>query len=163
MEHAPNVFLDFYSSVHVGRICYLWTLTLCCRLHLVLLPQILLLQIPSDLVWLWTIQFSITRSWILPRGLIRLPLSLRLAYTLRIVFMHLKLNFSLLCFIDVLTYNFRACDLAKQAFDEAIAELDSLGEESYKDSTLIMQLLRDNLTLWTSDLPGEGGMSCCKQ
>ena len=39
----------------------------------------------------------------------------------------------------------------KQAFDEAIAELDTLNEESYKDSTLIMQLLRDNLTLWTSD------------
>jgi hypothetical protein len=46
----------------------------------------------------------------------------------------------------------RACHLAKQAFDEAIAELDTLGEESYKDSTLIMQLLRDNLTLWTSDM-----------
>lgn len=40
-----------------------------------------------------------------------------------------------------------------QAFDEAISELDTLGEESYKDSTLIMQLLRDNLTLWTSDVP----------
>nr|GEW97820.1 14-3-3-like protein GF14 iota [Tanacetum cinerariifolium] len=51
----------------------------------------------------------------------------------------------------------RACHLAKQAFDEAIAELDSLSEESYKDSTLIMQLLRDNLTLWTSDLPEDGG------
>lgn len=38
-----------------------------------------------------------------------------------------------------------------QAFDDAIAELDTLSEESYKDSTLIMQLLRDNLTLWTSD------------
>lgn len=44
----------------------------------------------------------------------------------------------------------RACHLAKQAFDDAIAELDSLSEESYRDSTLIMQLLRDNLTLWTS-------------
>ncbi|XP_016108012.1 14-3-3 protein beta/alpha-B-like [Sinocyclocheilus grahami] len=32
------------------------------------------------------------------------------------------------------------------AFDEAIAELDTLNEDSYKDSTLIMQLLRDNLT-----------------
>ena len=42
-------------------------------------------------------------------------------------------------------------DIAKQAFDDAIAELDTLSEESYKDSTLIMQLLRDNLTLWTSD------------
>ncbi|KAL3515513.1 hypothetical protein ACH5RR_022415 [Cinchona calisaya] len=39
---------------------------------------------------------------------------------------------------------------AAQAFDEAIAELDTLGEDSYKDSILIMQLLRDNLTLWTS-------------
>ena len=38
----------------------------------------------------------------------------------------------------------------------SIAELDTLSEESYKDSTLIMQLLRDNLTLWTSDQPEQG-------
>jgi len=49
----------------------------------------------------------------------------------------------------------RACHLAKQAFDDAIAELDSLSEESYRDSTLIMQLLRDNLTLWTSSDGGD--------
>ena len=54
-------------------------------------------------------------------------------------------------------FYFRACHLAKQAFDEAISELDTLNEESYKDSTLIMQLLRDNLTLWTSDIPEDGG------
>lgn len=52
---------------------------------------------------------------------------------------------------------YRACHLAKQAFDEAISELDTLSEESYKDSTLIMQLLRDNLTLWTTDIPEDGG------
>lgn len=34
-----------------------------------------------------------------------------------------------------------------QAFDDAITQIDSLQEDSYKDSTLIMQLLRDNLTV----------------
>ncbi len=34
----------------------------------------------------------------------------------------------------------------------------SIWQDSYKDSTLIMQLLRDNLTLWTSNgEEGEGG------
>ena len=45
-----------------------------------------------------------------------------------------------------------ACKLAKQAFDNAIADLDGLEEEEYRDSATIMQLLRDNLTLWMSDL-----------
>ncbi|KAE9595958.1 hypothetical protein Lal_00031019 [Lupinus albus] len=63
----------------------------------------------------------------------------------------LALNFSVF-YYEILNSPDRACNLAKQAFDEAIAELDTLGEESYKDSTLIMQLLRDNLTLWTSDM-----------
>lgn len=64
----------------------------------------------------------------------------------------LALNFSVF-FYEIMNSPERACHLAKQAFDEAISELDTLNEESYKDSTLIMQLLRDNLTLWTSDIP----------
>ncbi|KAG6585324.1 14-3-3 protein 10, partial [Cucurbita argyrosperma subsp. argyrosperma] len=62
----------------------------------------------------------------------------------------LALNFSVFYF-EILNQSDKACSMAKEAFEEAIAELDTLGEESYKDSTLIMQLLRDNLTLWTSD------------
>ncbi|KAM7479001.1 hypothetical protein LguiA_027214 [Lonicera macranthoides] len=68
----------------------------------------------------------------------------------------LALNFSVF-YYEILNSPDRACSLAKQAFDEAIAELDTLGEDSYKDSTLIMQLLRDNLTLWTSDMQDEAG------
>jgi hypothetical protein len=94
----------------------------------------------------------------------------------------LALNFSVF-FYEIQNSPERACHLAKQvptfsrflvsycqAFDDAIAELDTLNEESYKDSTLIMQLLRDNLTvtafslffscsraqLWTSDATNEG-------
>ncbi|RNA03996.1 14-3-3 zeta isoform X2 [Brachionus plicatilis] len=66
----------------------------------------------------------------------------------------LALNFSVF-YYEILNSPERACHLAKQAFDDAIAELDSLNEDSYKDSTLIMQLLRDNLTLWTSDAQGD--------
>jgi len=69
----------------------------------------------------------------------------------------LALNFSVF-YYEILNSPERACRLAKTAFDDAIAELDSLSEESYKDSTLIMQLLRYNLTLWTSDMQdGEDG------
>ncbi|ONI18786.1 hypothetical protein PRUPE_3G239000 [Prunus persica] len=68
----------------------------------------------------------------------------------------LALNFSVF-YYEILNSPDRACNLAKQAFDEAISELDTLGEESYKDSTLIMQLLRDNLTLWTSDITDDAG------
>lgn len=63
----------------------------------------------------------------------------------------LALNFSVFNY-EIWNAPEKACQLAKTAFDEAIAELDTLSEESYKDSTLIMQLLRDNLTLWTSDV-----------
>merc|ERR1719510_420713 len=62
----------------------------------------------------------------------------------------LALNFSV-CRYEILKEPKEACALAKDAFDRAIEKLDTLNDASYKDSTLIMQLLRDNMTLWTSE------------
>jgi len=66
----------------------------------------------------------------------------------------LALNFSVF-YYEVLSEPSKACALAKQAFDEAIADIEQLEEDQYKDSTTIMQLIRDNLTLWTSELADE--------
>jgi len=67
----------------------------------------------------------------------------------------LALNFSV-CYYEILKEPQKACSLAKEAFDAAIEKLDTLNDASYKDSTLIMQLLRDNLTLWTSENGQDG-------
>merc|ERR1712125_260333 len=66
----------------------------------------------------------------------------------------LALNFSVFQY-EVLSNPDEACKMARTAFEDAIAELDNVAEDSYKDSTLIMQLLRDNLPLWTSDQEAE--------
>jgi len=63
----------------------------------------------------------------------------------------LALNYSVF-YYEILNSPDIACKFAKQAFDNAIADLDLLEEDEYRDSATIMQLLRDNLTLWTSDL-----------
>lgn len=73
----------------------------------------------------------------------------------------LALNFSVF-YYEILNSSDEACQLAKQAFDDAIAELDALNEDSYKDSTLIMQLLRDNLTLWMRYVISRGVFKCYK-
>ena len=68
----------------------------------------------------------------------------------------LALNFS------VFQYEIRknpkeACAMAKKAFDEAISNLQDLDEEKYKEATAFMQLLKDNLNLWTAELGEEAG------
>merc|ERR1712196_484666 len=67
----------------------------------------------------------------------------------------LALNYSVFQY-EVLGNPDEACKMARTAFEDAIAELDNVAEDSYKDATLIMQLLRDNLTLWTSDEGNDG-------
>eukprot|EP00929_Paragymnodinium_shiwhaense_P009461 TRINITY_DN113640_c0_g1_i1.p1 TRINITY_DN113640_c0_g1~~TRINITY_DN113640_c0_g1_i1.p1 ORF type:complete len:260 (-),score=53.58 TRINITY_DN113640_c0_g1_i1:175-954(-) len=66
----------------------------------------------------------------------------------------LALNFSVF-YYEVFSAPERACLLAKGAFDDAMLVMDKMTEDEYKDSTTIMQLLRDNLTLWTADMVQE--------
>lgn len=70
----------------------------------------------------------------------------------------LILNFSVF-FYEILGEKSKAILLAKEAFDDAVSKIGSLPEERYKDTTLIMQLLRDNLAIWTTETdenkPGE--------
>jgi len=54
---------------------------------------------------------------------------------------------------EILQKEQEAKDLAQKHFNDALDQLDALDEGDYKDATLIMQLLKDNLTLW--DGPGE--------
>jgi len=69
----------------------------------------------------------------------------------------LALNFSVF-YYEVFSSPEKACLLAKAAFDDAVSVMDNVDEEQYKDSATIMQLLRDNLTLWTGDMQADGGM-----
>lgn len=62
----------------------------------------------------------------------------------------LVLNYTVFNY-EILNQHADACKMAKDAFEQAVEELDSLSEETYKDSTLILQLLKDNLSLWTSE------------
>lgn len=68
----------------------------------------------------------------------------------------LALNFSVF-YYEVYSSPEKACMNAKAAFDDAMAVMDNLDEETYKDSSQIMQLLRDNLTLWTSNISATDG------
>merc|ERR1712137_457012 len=58
----------------------------------------------------------------------------------------LALNYSVFQY-EVLGNQDEACKMGRTAFEDAIADLDNVADDSYKDATLIMQLLRDNLTL----------------
>jgi hypothetical protein len=61
-----------------------------------------------------------------------------------------ELKNAIYCY-EVLKSPDQACNIAKEAFDGAICELDSLSEDSYSGCACIMQQLRECLTLWSCD------------
>jgi hypothetical protein len=51
---------------------------------------------------------------------------------------------------DVQNRQEEACIVARTAFEDSICELDNVSEDTYKEATLHMQLLRDSLAAWTA-------------
>lgn len=66
----------------------------------------------------------------------------------------LALNLSVF-YYEILQSPNKACQVAESAFSNAIRDLNTLTTSLYKDSSLIMQLLQDNLSLWKPDCSEE--------
>ena len=62
----------------------------------------------------------------------------------------LALNFSVFQF-EVMSDPEKACEMAKLAYDEGLAEAEGLDEDQYQEASDILQLLRDNLIMWSAD------------
>jgi len=66
----------------------------------------------------------------------------------------LALNYSVF-YYEVMNNPLEAINIANKAFNEGISNLDNMDETEYKDSTNILQLLKENITMWSSDLQEE--------
>ena len=66
----------------------------------------------------------------------------------------LDLNFSVF-YYEIKGLKEEACNIAKTAFDESMKSLDDLEKSKEKDTLLIIQLLKENLILWTNEMNGE--------
>jgi len=50
----------------------------------------------------------------------------------------------------------RACHLAKHAFDEAVGAMHATPEHTFRDSLMILHLLRDDIILWSAEMLQDG-------
>ena len=66
----------------------------------------------------------------------------------------LTLNYSVF-FYEIKGLKEEACKIAKNAFDEAMEVLDDLEKSKPKDTILIIQLLKENLILWSNEMNDE--------
>jgi 14-3-3 protein epsilon len=68
----------------------------------------------------------------------------------------LALNFSVFYF-EIMNQPKQACKLAKETFENAINAIDDMNEGDYKDAAMILQLLKDNITLWNAEFEDDDG------
>ena len=62
----------------------------------------------------------------------------------------LALNFSVF-YYEVMKDQKRACELAESALQQALDKIDEISEEDFRDAKSIIELLKENLTLWKEE------------
>ncbi len=69
----------------------------------------------------------------------------------------LALNFSVFNY-EVLKDHATACNLADTALSQALDKIDDLEEDDFRDSKSIIELLKENLTLWKEEEEGDNAI-----
>ena len=62
----------------------------------------------------------------------------------------LALNFSVFQY-EVMNNHKSACELGEQALSEALEKIDDVDEETFRDAKSIIELLKENLSLWKEE------------
>ena len=62
--------------------------------------------------------------------------------------------FAALFHFEVMNDHKKACELADKALQAALDKIDDLGEEDFRDAKSIIELLKENLTLWREEDEG---------
>merc|ERR1712157_534786 len=67
----------------------------------------------------------------------------------------LALNFSVFHY-EAMKNHKAACDLADQSLQDALDKIDELEEDDFRDAKSIIELLKENLTLWKEEEGDDG-------
>ena len=62
----------------------------------------------------------------------------------------LALNFSVFHY-EVMNNHSKACELGENALSEALEKIDDVDEETFRDAKSIIELLKENLSLWKEE------------
>ena len=62
----------------------------------------------------------------------------------------LALNFSVF-YYEVMNDHKKACELGEAALSEALEKIDDVDEETFRDAKSIIELLKENLSLWKEE------------
>ena len=62
----------------------------------------------------------------------------------------LALNFSVF-YQNILKDSKKACEITDKALNLALEKIDDLGEEEFKDAKQIIELMKENLTVWKEE------------